>query len=116
MTAPASSAFIPQRPSSARERTKRTVALAAATAYTLSNLFEYTYFTGAGASMAFTLPGTSAVFDGMVVAVAFSTAVGTVTWAAGTGGAAVTALPASASANSVIRAVYDAGANSWWPF
>lgn len=99
-------------------RAKRLVANGAATTLSLRAEHEYSYVTTTAASLTVTMPGTAtgACVDGMVCSVCFDSAIGTLAWAAGSGGATIVGAPSAAVANTVYRFVYHHATTSWYPF
>lgn len=77
---------------------------------------RYQYITTSAASLATTLPATSAALDGMVITFVAGSAVATATWVAGTGGATIVGAPASLVANTPVRFIYHHATTSWYPY
>lgn len=68
------------------------------------------------ASLAITLPATSASVDGLVIVFEANAGVATASWVAGAGGAAIVGAPAALSANVPVRMLYNHSDTSWYPF
>lgn len=88
----------------------------ATTTFTYPANTQYQYITTSAASLATTLPATSAALDGMVITLVAGSAVATATWVAGTGGATIVGAPAALVANSPVRMIYHHATTSWYPY
>lgn len=88
----------------------------ATTSYTYPADTSHVYLATSAASLATTLPATSAATDGLVIELVVDSNVGTATWIAGSGGAGVTLFPAALTANVPTRWIYDFPNNRWLPF
>ena len=88
----------------------------ATTTFTYPANTRYQYITTSAASLATTLPATSAALDGAVITLVAGSAVATATWVAGTGGATIVGAPAALVANSPVRMIYHHATTSWYPY
>jgi len=88
----------------------------ATTTFTYPANTRYQYITTSAASLATTLPATSAALDGMVITFVAGAAVATATWVAGTGGATIVGAPADLVANTPVRMIYHHATTSWYPY
>jgi len=88
----------------------------ATTTFTYPANTRYQYITTSAASLATTLPATSAALDGMVITFVAGAAVATATWVAGTGGATIVGAPAALVANTPVRMIYHHATTSWYPY
>ena len=77
---------------------------------------RYQYITTSAASLATTLPATSAALDGAIITLVAGSAVATATWVAGTGGATIVGAPAALVANTPVRMIYHHATTSWYPY
>jgi len=76
----------------------------------------YQYITTSAASLATTLPDTTAAKDGLIITLVAGSAVATATWVAGTGGATIVGAPAALVANTPVRMIYHHATTSWYPY
>lgn len=88
----------------------------ATTTFTYPANTQYQYITTSAASLATTLPATSAALDGMVITLVAGSSVATATWVAGTGGATIVGAPAALVANTPVRMIYHHATTSWYPY
>ena len=87
-----------------------------ATTFTYPASTSYQYITTSAASLATTLPATSAALDGLVITLVAGSAVATATWVAGSGGATIVGAPAALVANVPVRMIYHHATTQWLPF
>jgi hypothetical protein len=88
----------------------------ATTTFTYPADKTYQYITTSAASLATTLPATSASVDGLIITLVAGSAVATATWVAGTGGATIVGAPAALVANTPVRMIYHHATTSWYPY
>lgn len=88
----------------------------ATTTFTYPANTQYQYITTSAASLATTLPATSAAVDGLIITLVAGSSVATATWVAGTGGATIVGAPAALVANTPVRMIYHHATTSWYPY
>jgi len=95
---------------------KALTANGATTTFTYPESTRYQYITTSAASLAVTLPTTSAAVDGLVITFVAGSAVAAATWVAGTGGATIVGAPATLVANVPVRMIYHHATTQWLPY
>ena len=92
---------------------KSFLANGAAVTYTVPAGISYLYVTTSAAALAGTLPAAAAAIDGLTVTIVTSASVATATWAST--GATFVGAPASFTANTPVRMIYDHASLKWYP-